>query len=89
MRHVICLNVIYDGNVIYGNLSSNYYDALKGCKIFIQGIQTMRPFPKDSISQCNQLFFMIHSDRFAPVRILSERGSRYSVTFSDDKSPYI
>lgn len=70
------------------NLNFNVDESLKDCKIFIQGKQTVRPFPSESNFQSNYLSSLIYSDLCGPIRVPSYGGSRYFVTFIDDKSRY-
>jgi len=44
------------------------------------------PFPKESITKSNELLELVHADVCGPFRVSSLGGSRYFVTFIDDKS---
>jgi hypothetical protein len=59
---------------------TNFYT---GC---IRGKQTQTPFPKESSSRATEVLELIHTDVCGPMRIQSLSGSRYFVTFIDDKS---
>ena len=49
----------------------------------------MKPFPKVSKYESADLLNLIHSDLCGPMPVPSHAGSRYFVTFIDDKSRYV
>lgn len=59
------------------------------CEICILGKQTASPFPKASNTKSEALLELIHSDVCGPMRVPSIGGSRYFVTFIDEKSRWV
>lgn len=55
------------------------------CKVCAMGKQTRLPFPKSG-SRANELLELVHSDIGGPMEVSSLGGSRYYLTFTDDKS---
>lgn len=55
------------------------------CKICAMGKQTRLPFPKSG-SRASEVLELVHSDIGGPMEVSSLGGSRYYLTFMDDKS---
>jgi hypothetical protein len=62
-------------------------EALPVCETCVKGKQTRKPFTR-SVSQSTELLELVHTDVCGPVRVNSLAGSRYFVTFIDDKSTW-
>jgi hypothetical protein len=60
-------------------------EALPVCETCVKGKQTRKPFTR-SVSQSTELLELVHTDVCGPMRVNSLAGSRYFVTFIDDKS---
>jgi hypothetical protein len=60
-------------------------EALPVCETCVKGKQTRNPFTR-SVSQSTELLELVHTDVCGPMRVNSLAGSRYFVTFIDDKS---
>jgi hypothetical protein len=60
-------------------------EALPVCETCVKGKQTRKPFTR-SVSQTTELLELVHTDVCGPMRVNSLAGSRYFVTFIDDKS---
>jgi transposase InsO family protein len=60
-------------------------EALPVCETCVKGKQTWKPFTR-SVSQSTELLELVHTDVCGPMRVNSLAGSRYFVTFIDDKS---
>jgi hypothetical protein len=60
-------------------------EALPVCETCVKGKQTRKPFTR-SVSQSTELLEFVHTDVCGPMRVNSLAGSRYFVTFIDDKS---
>jgi hypothetical protein len=60
-------------------------EALPVCGTCVKGKQTRKPFTT-SVSQSTELLELVHTDVCGPMRVNSLAGSRYFVTFIDDKS---
>jgi transposase InsO family protein len=60
-------------------------EALPVCETCVKGKQTRKPFTR-SVSQSTELLELVHTDVRGPMRVNSLAGSRYFVTFIDDKS---
>jgi hypothetical protein len=60
-------------------------EALPVCETYVKGKQTRKPFTR-SVSQSTELLELVHTDVCEPMRVNSLAGSRYFVTFIDDKS---
>lgn len=71
---------------IYGiNFKSN--EKLPTCEICIKGKQSKTSFPESS-SKSAELLDLVHTDICGPIRCESIGGSRYFVTFIDNKSKW-
>ena len=57
-------------------------EACDGC---MKGKQTRKPFPKESTTRANEILEVIHTDVCGPMETKSLGGSRYFVTFIDEK----
>ena len=75
----VALSVLWMGNVSY----EKFY-----CESCADGKQHKKPFPK-SVNQSSELLQVVHSDVCGPMETDSLGGSRYFVTFMDDKSKYV
>ncbi|KAH0819226.1 hypothetical protein GEV33_003565 [Tenebrio molitor] len=60
-------------------------EALPVCETCVKGKQTWKPFTR-SVSQSTELLELVHTDVCGPMHVNSLAGSRYFVTFIDDKS---
>ena len=60
-------------------------EACDGC---MKGKQTRKSFPKESTTRAHKILELIHTDVCGPMENKSLGGSRYFVTFIDDKSRY-
>jgi hypothetical protein len=60
-------------------------EALPVCETCVKGKQTRKPFTR-SVSQSTELLELVHTDVCGPMHVNSLAGSRYFVTFIDDKS---
>ena len=60
-------------------------EACDGC---MKGKQTRISFPKESTKRENEILELIHTDVCGPMETRSLGGSRYFVTFINDKSRY-
>jgi transposase InsO family protein len=59
---------------------------LELCKGCMQGKQQRQAFPKCSASHAKHVLELVHTDICGPMRTASLGGSRYFMTFIDDKS---
>ena len=57
------------------------------CEICIKGKQTQKPY-STSTTRSKETLELIHTDVCGPMRTVSLAGSRYFVTFIDDKSKW-
>jgi hypothetical protein len=62
-------------------------EALPVCETCVKGKQRRKPFTR-SVSQSTELLELVHTDVCGPMRVNSLAGSRYFVTFIDDKSTW-
>ncbi|KAG8202129.1 hypothetical protein JTE90_010490 [Oedothorax gibbosus] len=72
--------------MVRGLTFRNNNDYLKGCKISIQNKQNATPYLKKSKFVSKEILDLVHSDPCGPMKIPSLGGSRYFVTFINDKS---
>lgn len=66
-------------------IRTNIETNLPACDVCIQGKQSQTPF-SSSHSKSGELLALVHSDVCGPMRVRSFGGTRYFVTFIDDKS---
>lgn len=59
---------------------------LELCKGCVQGKQHRKAFPKCSASHAKQVLELVHTDICGPMRTATLGGSKYFMTFIDDKS---
>lgn len=60
---------------------------LQMCETCVKGKQAQRPFPRSN-TRSSELLELIHTDVCGPMRVNSLGGSRYFLTFIDDKSKW-
>jgi transposase InsO family protein len=56
------------------------------CSACVDGKSHRIPFPKSRTSRADGILDLVHSDVSGPMQVESMAGSRYFVTFTDDKS---
>lgn len=61
-------------------------DKIEKCRTCMVSKIHCLPFPKESASKSKDLLELVHADVCGPFRVPSLGGSRYFVTFIDDKS---
>jgi hypothetical protein len=70
---------------VYGlNIGCN--EHLINCSICLKAKQTRKSFPRNESHRKETLLELIHTDICGPMRVNSIGGSRYFITFIDDKS---
>lgn len=67
-------------------LNSKQLDVTGKCKTCMLSKVHVCPFPKESTSTTDDLLELIHTDVCGPINVKSIGGSRYFLTFIDDKS---
>lgn len=61
-------------------------ESISLCEICIKGKQIQSPFPKREEERTTELLEIVHTDICGPMRVKSKGGSKYFITFIDDKS---
>lgn len=78
-------DVIKAGNV--QGVKANLKENLETCEVCIKGKQSQKPFQMSS-SRSTEVLQLVHSDVCGPMRVNSNGGSRYFLTFIDDYSKW-
>lgn len=78
------LLALSDPNIAHG-IVLNRQEKLPPCEICVQGKQRQNPFPT-SKSRSSEVLELIHTDICGPMNVPSLGGSKYFITFIDDKS---
>lgn len=60
-------------------------EKLSECEICAHEKQTCKPFPKAAKDHICDLFEIVHTDVYGPMRHATFTGNKYFVTFLDDK----
>lgn len=81
------LKSVHDKKLVYGfDFCGTDKSVCVGC---IKGKQCRLPFPKNEANRAETVLGIVHSDVCGPMETTSLGGSRYFVTFIEDKSRFV
>lgn len=72
-------------NIVHG-LNFEYHDVFPACVVCITQKQIRAPFPKSEDDRTQEPLEIVHTDVCGPMRKESLSGSKYFVTFIDDRT---
>ena len=73
---------------VVDGISVNVKQDVGICESCVYGKSTRAPMPKQGGDRSKDILDLVHSDIAGPIQVPSLGGSRYFITFTDDRSKY-